>query len=144
MLITNHNIFLNHAKSQNRVNHKSEIKNSSIYTHASQIKRQHTESDTHLHTCISNKRKYTSDTYFARKPFVIDIISLCMGQSLKRLSCNEELTYHTTATMQSRSKMTNNYYYSHMKIKNDNKHYKQWYKTLEPGKEPHTIDIKAK
>ena len=64
---------------KNRVNHKSENKNSSIYTHASQIKRQHTESDTHLHTCISNKRKYTSDTYFARKPFVIDIISLCMG-----------------------------------------------------------------
>ena len=31
-----------------------------------------------------------------------------------------------------------------MKIKNDNKHLKQWYKTLEPGKEPHTIDIKAK
>jgi len=30
--------------------------------------------------------------------------------------------------------MTNNYYYSHMKIKNDNKHLKQWYKTLNQGK----------
>ena len=30
------------------------------------------------------------------------------------------------------------------KTKNDNKHLKQWYKTLEPGKELITDDIKAK
>jgi len=33
MLITNHNIFLNHAKSQNRVNHKSEIQKTAPFTH---------------------------------------------------------------------------------------------------------------
>ena len=119
MLITNHNIFLNHAKSQNRVNHKSEIKNSSIYTHASQkIKNVNTLKQIHIYIHASQINVNTQVIHILHENHSLSISFHSVWASPQNI-CLATRNYNTILPLQCKvgQKMTNNYYYSHAKQK---------------------------